>query len=386
MHDAMPDADAFIVQKLREAGAVILGKANLSEWANFMSNPSANGFSVLGGQTCNPYGDYDAGGSSSGSSVAVSANLTAIAIGTETTGSLTYPAAMNSIVTIKPSLGLVSRDRIIPITDGMDTAGPLTRTVSDCAELLTVIGQYDANDKDANNTQSIADIDFTKALSKDALKDVRVALIQRADDDVFRREDPQMRQNALEGLKRAGAVVIDVKAIESPENAPKAHIEALYTGIYIGINAYLEQTQHPTFKTLKDIVEFNRDDMENRAPYEQQLLDQSVSRDLDEKTLKTYADNLTFVRNNARAKIDELLTENDCEVIIDLMNYSSMIWAGGGVPAVTVPVGYHDDGTPCGVTFFGRFLDDARILAFAYAFEQANDFRTPPNLDKRLSR
>ena len=212
--DHYSDRDAFIVARLREAGAVILGKANLSEWAYFMNRNAPSGYSALGGHTRNGYGRFDAGGSSSGSGVAVAANFATLAIGTETAGSLIYPSSQNSIYTLKPSLGLISRDRIIPITAAQDTAGPMTRTVTDLALLLNVIAGVDDNDPLTHEAASIASSDFTDFLDPNGLQGIRIGIVlperneeQQAD---FAKYNQALFENAVAALEAAGAVVKEI--------------------------------------------------------------------------------------------------------------------------------------------------------------------------------
>jgi amidase len=373
LRDHISDRDAFIVTRLREAGAVILGKNTLSEWANFMTFESANGFSVLGGQTHNAYGRFDVGGSSSGSAVAVALNFAAAAVGSETAGSLIYPASQNSIVTFKPSLGLISRDRIIPITGAQDTAGPMTRTVTDLAVMLNALAGVDPADALTEAVASIAETDFTAGLDADALRGVRVGVVRR--EEPPRAGDDAIRQGAVETLNAAGAQVIDIPPLGGLEDINVYGV--LLFGFHAGVNAYLHATD-ALVKTVADIVAFNAADAANRAPYGQTILEATLNFDLNPTMHQLYADLVAANRAAGRASITAALDDHDIAFIVDISNYSTIPYAIGGNPALNLPAGYRESGEPVGVTIIGEWLDDARVVCAGYAFEQANPIRQDP--------
>lgn len=338
--NATADRDALIVQQLREAGAIILGKTNLSEWANFMTRESANGFSVLGGQTRSPYGRFDVGGSSSGSAVAVAANLVTASIGTETSGSLVYPASQNGVVTLKPTLGLLSQDRIIPITAAQDTAGPMTRSVTDLALLMQVF---------------VAD--FDPQLETGALQGRRVGIIRRTP----REGDAEILDQAVQVLQSAGATTVDVTLPQIEINM----LPVLAYGMRVGVDEYLQATDAPV-ETLAAVIAFNAEDPANRAPFGQDLLE--MARDIP-LTEEQYT--LLVARNRAmtQAALHQTMQIYEVDMLVSLSNYATLYYAPAGFPALNVPAGRRPGGEPLGITLIG--LDDVMLVEAAYAFEQA---------------
>ena len=371
LEDSQSDRDAFIVKRLREAGAIILGKCNLSEWANFMSFDSSNGFTVLGGQTKNAYGKFDVGGSSSGSGSAASAGFATVTIGTETSGSLVSPASQNGACTLKPSLGLLSRDHIIPITEWQDTAGPITRSMTDLAHFLNVLAGVDENDKQTLKTASIADLDFTQYLDKDALKGKRIAITQHEPDP--REGDIALLDQAAAVITSAGATVVRV---------PYLSVDfSLWTYFYAmneGVNAYLSAIGDG--RTLADLVAFNAEDEANHAPFGQGLLHLASITPLTPEMKKAH-DRLHH-SNSASASHAVRATLRDLNVsaIVDINNYSTYAYAVSGFPAVSVPAGYRESGEPVSITFFGDYLQDANLIALAYAYEQLTQIRKASKL------
>lgn len=365
--------DAFLVASLRNAGAVILGKNNLSEWANFYSSASVNGYSALGGHTRNPHGRFDVGGSSSGSAVAVSAGLTTVAVGSETTGSLVYPASQNGIVTIKPSVGLVSRDLIVPITSAFDTAGPLARSVTDAAFLLNgLAGGIDPADPATQNAAPLFGVDFAAHLDATALQGVRVGLITRPADRQLRHGDDVLHALVRQRLERAGAVIVPLESldpyirdIEPPQLAADA-FRVLQLGFRLEVEAYLAGIGIHG-RTLAEIAAYNNADLPNRMPYGQDLLEASASLTADE--LAAYDALARRVKATYADAIDRALAENDLAVIADFSNYASPFHSRAGYPAITVPTGYRDTGEPLGITFFAEYLSEPRLIGIAYAYE-----------------
>lgn len=369
---------AHLVSLLKEAGALIIGKANLSEWANFMTLDSSNGFSALGGQTRNPYGPYDVGGSSAGSCVAVAAGFTAIAVGTETAGSLVYPASQNNVVTIKPTVGLISRDLIVPISDTQDTAGPIASSVKDAAQLLQVLSgpcQWDAKTISAPESQ-----DYLAACHKspDGLK---IGILSNpkilAD---YRQGDDEVINEVIQILQRQNMIVtpvfVDDKACETNM------YEVLLYEFYRDVNGYLAHPDTNTVLALEDIIAYNQKDLVNRAPYGQALLEKSTTERAKEKA---YKDLVTDNVLRASAAIYAALQEVD--VIMTISNYGTILYATAGYPAVTVPAGFRPSGEPVGITFFGGAYQEALLLTVAQAFEsaKANESATTRSCHPTLS-
>ena len=375
--DHHSDRDAFIVMQLREAGAVIIGKTNLSEWAYFMNRNAPSGYSALGGHTRNGYGRFDAGGSSSGSGVAVAANFATLAIGTETAGSLVYPASQNSIYTLKPSLGLISRDRIIPITAAQDTAGPMTRTVADLATLLNAIAGVDSRDPLAQETASIADTDFTQFLDPDGLQGVRIGVVLPEMNEQFAADYAEYNKalfdNAIAALEAAGATVKQIMY----EPAGVDYLDVLFMGMKHDFAEYLEMTDAPV-KTVGDVVAFNNENLEERAWYKQELLEQSAE---NSATRAQYDIIALTNRRQTRRHLQLQLKLHKVDMFISISNWATREYAPAGTPAVNIPMGYRPSGEPQSITLFGDFLDDGKLIAAAYAFEQATDLRRAPDLD-----
>jgi len=365
------DRDAFIVGKLRDAGAIILGKCNLSEWANFMSFDSSSGFTVLGNQVRNAYGQFDVGGSSSGSGAAAGANFATFTIGTETSGSLVSPASQNGCCTIKPGLGLLSRDRIIPITADQDTAGPITRSMTDLAHALTVLAGVDENDSYTLRMASLADVDFTQYLDTDALKGKRIAIIKHEDEP--RDGDNAVLDKAAEWMTDAGATVVRI---------PYPRVEfSLWTYFYAmheGVNEYLAAIGDG--RTLPDLVAFNAQDEKNRAPFGQGLLHLSSITPLNPETKKAYQRIHHSNAASASHAVRSTVRDYTVDAIVDINNYSTYAYAVSGYPAVSVPAGYRESGEPVSVTLYAGHLEDANLVAMAYAFEQISQVRKPPTL------
>lgn len=388
-----PPADAFHVAKLREAGAVILGKANLSEWANFRSTESSSGWSSIGGQTNNPYGSgRNPCGSSSGSAVAVAASLTSVAVGTETNGSVVCPSSVNGIVGIKPSLGLVSRSGIIPIAHSQDTAGPMGRTVEDAAILLSAMVGMDPDDPLADEyPESVPD--FAADLSGDALKGARIGVLRThsgAGNDV--RVD-QIVADTMATLESLGADIVDPIEIDT-EGMGAAQREVLYHEFKADLKAYLEKTDAPV-KTLAEIIAFNEEHAETVMPFfgQERMLAAQEKGPLSDQY---YLEMLALSKKIAQDGINGALQEHDLDALIaptrgpawmtDNVSgdhssgiSSSSLAAVSGYASITVPAG-NVLGLPIGISFIGANFSDAQLIGFAYAFEQASQARQPPDL------
>jgi amidase len=382
--------DAHIVAQLRKAGAVILGKTNLSEWANWRSTRSTSGWSSRGGQTKNP-NMLDRGpcGSSSGSGAAVSANLCAVAVGTETDGSVIAPSSFNGIVGIKPTVGLLSRSGIIPISATQDTAGPMARTVKDAAILLGAMTGIDEADPVTLNSKGKVPNSYTQFLDVNALKGKRIGIEQsflHGHEAVV-----ALYKNAIEILKQQGATIVEVNLLKETNPLGRAENIVLQYEFKDGINKYLA-TAKGKVHSLKELIAFNNANASTVMPYfKQELLEQSEARgSLQESTYKEALAKST----SARAIIDNLMHEHNLDAIagtsigpaccIDLINgdYDTGFYfcppaAMAGYPHITVPMGTYLH-LPVGLSFMGSAYSEPQLLAIAYAFEQASKKRVVP--------
>ena len=389
-----PPVDAFVVTRLRESGAVILGKANLSEWANFRSTHSSSGWSSIGGQTKNPYDlARNPCGSSSGSAVAVAASLTSVAVGTETNGSVVCPSSVNGIVGIKPTLGLVSRSGIIPIAHSQDTAGPMGRTVKDAAILFAAMVGADPADPRADSFPDALP-DFDGNLSADALNGTRIGVYRgHWGAGVDARVD-KIVEDTIATLRSLGAEVVDPVEIDT-EGMNAAQHEVLYYEFKADLNAYLEKSDAPV-KSLAAIIEYNNTHAETVMPIfgQEDMLEAQAKGPLSDQT---YLDALTASKRISRNGIDNALQANHLDALIaptrgpawltDHINgdqssgiSSSSLAAISGYPSITVPAG-QVVGLPIGISFIGGEFSDAKLIQLAYAFEQASQARIPPAVD-----
>jgi amidase len=379
MAESQSDEDATVAALLRDAGALILGKANMSEWAYWMhSGPS--GYTALGGQVVNPYGpEWDPLGSSTGSAVGTSANLVAASIGTETLGSIIAPSAVNGVVGMYPSRGLVSRSRVIPVTDQTDTPGPIARNVRDTALLLTAIVGQDPQDSVTSAAAELAGTDFTSFLDANVLEGIRVGVFTRLAEplDGFSEADTYElfgMTAAINGLEAAGAEVVPIWSA-APDNTA-AFISVGNNGLRLGLADYIA-TVDPDgpISSIADVVAFNEQDPGVYAPFGQQRLIDAAASDLTPEDYEALGSRL---RGEARTYIDELLTSNDVDVIASSGNAFSGAYAVAGYPAVTVPAGRSETQGAIGLTFSGPHLSDGELLGYAYAFEQATGLRVVP--------
>lgn len=385
--------DAFVVKKLREAGAVLLGKANLAEWANFRSTRTSSGWSSRGGQTRNPYFlDRNPNGSSSGSGASVSANLCAVAVGTETNGSIVCPASSNCVVGIKPTIGLISRSGIIPISKSQDTAGPMTRSVEDAAILLSVMAGPDQNDEITLSAPKNT-TDYTKALDLNGLKGARIG-IGRNYMGKHEEIDKVLEQN-FEIMRGLGAELIDINEIipQSSEFNQQALTMLLYE-FKDGINKYLRKATPTTgVKSLEDIIAFNIKNAERAMPYfKQERLEQAQK--MGPLSDPKYIEAVKLVQSVSREAIRKLKRQHHLDAFIaptsglpwctDLINgdyyyggYSAGPAAWSGFPSISVPAGFVQ-GLPFGLLFFSTEYQETTLLKLAYSFEQATKHRRIP--------
>jgi amidase len=387
-----PPRDAFLVQQLRRAGAVILGKTNLSEWANIRSNRSTSGWSGRGGLTRNPYAlDRNTSGSSSGSAVAVSAGLCAVAIGTETDGSIVSPSSVNGIVGIKPTVGLISRSGVIPIAHSQDTAGPMSRTVRDAAVLLGVLAGRDAEDTATSGAGRLIP-DYTRFLDPAGLRGARIGVVRKCFG--FHRNVDAIANQALDVLRRQGAILVDPADIETIGKFDDAEFVVLLYELKADLNAYLARLDPKTpVRSLQDIIQFNERNQTTEMPYfgQETFLKAEAKGSL--KT-KEYLEALHQCRLLSRTqgidilmekhKLDALVAPTDCPAwMTDLVSGdhylggSSTAAAVAGYPSITVPAGFAF-GLPVGISFFGRAWSEPVLIRLAFAFEQATKHRKQP--------
>ena len=391
----MASNDAFVVKKLREAGAVLLGKTNLSEWANFRSTRACSGWSSRGGQTKSPYiTDHNPCGSSSGSGVAVSANLCMVAIGTETDGSVTCPASVSGIVGLKPTVGLVSRSGIIPISHTQDTAGPMARTVTDVAILLAAITGVDNQDTVTSNSVGKAPKDYSPFLTVDALKGKRIGIEKKPQGNNHLMHALQNKNIQL--LKAQGATIVEIEYLDKINELGGAEFELMQFEFKHGLNKYLASA-NAKVKSLADVIAFNSKNEDTAMPYfKQETLQSSDAKGgLDQPS---YLEALKKSHEGSKKIIDTVMNENKLDAICGLtMGPSCSIdniygdrWgdvfltqpaATSGYPHITVPAGLVYE-LPVGFSFFGAPYTEAALLGMAYSFEQASKNRKQPGFKK----
>jgi len=383
--------DAFVIRKLREAGAVIIGKTNLSEWANFRSSNSCSGWSSRGGQTKNPYIlDHNPCGSSSGSGVAVAANLCVVAVGTETDGSVTCPASTNGIVGIKPTVGLVSRSGIIPISATQDTAGPMGRTVKDVAILLGAMSGVDASDPITKESEGVAQTDYTKFLDINGLRGKRIGVEKKPQGN--NQYMHALQQKAIDLMKQQGVEIIELEYLDEINKVGDAEFLVLKYEFRDGLNKYLSSA-NANVKTLSDVIAYNKQNENKAMPY----FKQEILEDSDKKgglDSKEYKDAFRKSHVETRKKIDELIKKNKLDAIcgltmgpacsIDVVYgdrwgnvFLTLPAAVTGYPHISVPCGLVYE-LPVGLSFFGSPYSEPALIAIAYAYEQASKNRVIP--------
>ena len=385
--------NSWVAQKLVDAGAIILGKTNLSEWANFRSLRSSSGWSGRGGQTKNPYiTDRNPCGSSSGSGVAVSANLCTAAIGTETNGSIVCPSSTNGIVGIKPTVGLVSRSGIIPIAHSHDTAGPMARTVEDAAVILGTLTGLDEKDTYTKRSEGKSYTDYTSSLNDDALRNKRIGVAKHFLG--FHGEVDKLMEIAIQDLKNHGSKIIEIEKNElNNESSPDAYEVLLYEFKH-DLNLYLNScNSNVKARSLEQLIAFNLEHISQEMPYFDQEIFIAAQEKGDLKTddYKRALENV--LKSNGPEGIDKVMDKYEVDVIIaptgapswpidvingdHFMGGSSSPAARSGYPNITVPMGFIH-GLPVGISFFAEAFSEPKLISFAYAYEQATKHRKPP--------
>jgi len=394
--EARAPRDAFIVTRLRDAGAVLLGKTNLSEWANFRSTRSTSGWSARGGQTKNPYAlDRNPSGSSSGTGAAIAASLAAIGVGTETDGSIVSPSNANGLVGMKPTLGLISRTGIVPIAHSQDTAGAMARSVADLAALLTVLAAPDPSDA-VTITAARRQADYTQALDPNGLRGARIGIVRNRLFGSHAATDA-LANAAIEVLRKQGATIVDPANIPTLGQFDDSEFEVLLYEFKADIPTFFEWWgAGAPLHTLADLIAYNTAHAATELPYfGQELVLQANAK--GPLTDAAYTQALAKNRRLAATEgIDAVMTEHRLDALvaptggpawlIDLVNGDSgtatiqgpsTVTSVAGYPHITVPMGF-DHGLPVGISFFGRAWSEATLVTLAYAYEQATRHRRPP--------
>ena len=358
--------DAFIVNQLKAKGAIILGKANLSEWAYFLCDGCPSGYSALGGQTLNPYGRtlFDTGGSSSGSGVSVAANYAVAAVGSETSGSIISPSSQNSVVGLKPTIGNVSRTGIIPISSTLDTAGPMAKNVTDTAILLSAIMGYDSEDSTtirSNNT------DFWTNFSDNTLKGKRFGIFKAyLSNPIY--------QKTIDKLKSQGVEIIEIE----PQNVNfNGFVTFLNADMKVDLPKYLKShsSVYDSFKTVDDIVAFNNQQASQRIPYGQALFEGIVAETISASDFEKLK--MRFL-NETISFFETPMKTHNLDAIVSINNYNSGHAAMAKYPCLGIPMGYSEAGEPIGITFIARPFEEEKLLQIGYAFEKLNPIRKAP--------
>lgn len=358
--------DAFITQRLKSNGALILGKANLSEWAYFFCGDCPSGYSAIGGQTLNPYGrrTMDTGGSSSGSGVSIAANFSVGAVGSETSGSILSPSSSNSIVGLKPTIGLLSRSGIVPISSTLDTPGPMTKNVVDNAILLDAMSGFDDSDSKAIKSQVSS---YYKSLKESSIEGKRFGVFKRFLED-------SLYVNAINVLKEIGAEVVEVDEVEVKRSG---FISLLNLDMKKDLPEYLANhaSKNVVVSSVQDVIDFNNQDSTDRAPYGQRLFKGIV----DDPGSLQYLDSIkTDLKTKSRLYFDTPFEKQNLDGFLSINNFHAGWAATAEYPALTVPMGYQESGKPRGLTFISKPLGERDLLEWAYVYEQASKMRVPP--------
>lgn len=360
-------SNAFIVDRLLEKGAIILGKTNLSEWANYLCLECPNGYSAVGGQTLNPYGRriFDTGGSSSGSGSSMGANYAAAAVGTETSGSILSPSSSNSIVGLKPTTGLLSRGGIVPISGTFDTPGPMTRTVIDNAIMLSAMTGEDEQDAATKNNPK--GINYLEALQAATLKGLRFGVYKSFLSD-------SLYKLNVEKIKSAGGIIIEINP-DQPSNDGFGTI--LNADMKMNLPAYIKNyaSANINYRSVADIVDYNNNDSLIKIPYGQGRLEGVVKANTTPEALLQLKNT---IHTNGINYFEKPMNNNQLDAILSIANRNAGLAAAANYPCITVPMGYRESGEPAGITFIGKSFTEDKLLKIAYAFEQVTQQRKLP--------
>ncbi len=361
-------ADAFIVKRIKEKGGIILGKTNLSEWANFLCLECPNGYSAVGGQTLNPYGrkKFDTGGSSSGSASSIAANYAVAAVGTETSGSILSPSSSNSIVGLKPTTGLLSRGGIVPLSSTLDTPGPMTRNVIDNAIFVSVMTGKDSDDivtKDSPKNKKY----YWEELKTGSLEGVRFGVNKRfLEDSIYMLN--------VEKIEALGGIAVEFEPVKMDFEGFGTLLSA---DMRIDLPNYLNQysSEEMTLRSVSDIIAYNKQDSLEKIPYGQGRFERILDANLSEGELVELRIKL---RNAGVTFFEKPMTEHQLDVILSINNWNAGHAAAANYPCLTVPMGYRETGQPVGITFISRPFEEEMLLKIGYAFEQATKMRKLP--------
>lgn len=360
--------DAFIVERIKEKGGIILGKTSLSEWANYLCNGCPNGYSAIGGQTLNAYGRkiFDTGGSSSGSGVAMAANYAAAAVGTETSGSILSPSSKSSLAGLKPTIGLLSRSGIVPISSTLDTPGPMTRSVIDNAILLSAMSGEDPTDPATKDNPK--DINYWEGLDDATLSGVRLGVNKKfLEDSIYRL--------TVAKLSELGAITFE---FDPAEINLKGFGTLLSADMKVDLPLYIKNfgSKEIRFTSVEDIVNYNREDSALRIPYGQGRFEGIVTTDISEDELLELKERLN---SEGKHFFEEPMTEYNLDAVLSINNRNAGYAAAARYPCFTIPMGYRTDGEPVGLTFVARPFEEYKLTGLAYAFEKAVQARQTPS-------
>jgi amidase len=360
-------ANSFVAQRLLDNGAIILGKSNLSEWARFFSNKGPSGWSAMSGQTLNPYGrfSHSTGGSSSGSSAATAANYATVAVGSETSGSILSPASANSLVGFKPTTGTLSRTGVVPISATLDTVGPITRTVEDAVTLFNAMAGYDENDVAMPLLSDELDLEYRLV----NISNMRMGVIGNFKNNTF-------YQNAISLLTQHGAAAVAVE-FDPPEFDD--FLKLLGGEMVRDLALYLSQhaAANVEISSIDDLQQFNQQDIDKRAPYGQGLIDMMVELNLPADRLQAICQQL---QTAAREFLGGIISESNLQVLLSINHVNAGVAALANYPALTVPMGYGEDGQPVGLTFIAPSFEEQALVDIAAQFERLTNARRPPEL------
>jgi amidase len=359
--------DAFIIKQIKAKGGVILGKTNLSEWANFLCGVCPNGYSAVGGQTLNAYGrgKIDTGGSSSGSGVAMALNYAAAAIGTETSGSILSPASSSSLVGLKPTVGLLSRGGIVPISSTLDTPGPMTRNITDNAILLSAMTGEDPKDIATKNNPK--DDIYFEDLSGNSLSGIRFGAFKNFMED-------KLYQKAIEQIKMLGGEVVE---FEAPKIEFERFLSLLNGDMFVDLPDYIENyaSEKVKVKNNADVMAFNMQDSITRSPYGQARFEGVVNENISKAELDVVR---YFLHTEGKRYFDTPMNSLNLDAVLSINNYSAGFAAAAKYPAITIPMGYAEANQPAGITFIVRPFEEGKLLKMGYIYEQATKLRKPP--------
>ncbi|SEU02471.1 amidase family protein [Paenibacillus sp. NFR01] len=379
--DSYAPEDAYLAARLREAGAILLGKANMTEFANFMTTGMPSGYSSRGGQVLNPYNiSHPTGGSSSGSAVAVACNFCTVSVGTETSGSILNPGNLGSVIGLKPTVGLISRTGILPLSNTQDTAGPMARTVTDAVLLLNTMLGADPQDAAMGKGAGRRHADYTAFLDPDGLKGARIGIPRDYYFEEVTEEQLALFNASVEKMRDLGATIVD------PADIPTAR-EIKYSSVVLNefktsLNAYLAKLgPGAPVRTLKDIIAFNHAHPVETLRYGQStLLDAEYTTSGRLTETQYIRDRLTDLRLCKEQGIDAVMAEHRLDALLFPADFGARITSRAGYPSIVVPSGYTKTGVPFGVAFAARAFEEPVLIRLAYAFEQHTQVRRPPSL------